>query len=183
MDVFDLNCTIRRYDEATEAGKIDAMGDELSETEWPHFREKLAEVMQKRLNAQGKDTFPNGMTPREVVYQIWKTLQLCHEKDIHLAKRLINNKFDDKERHTRIWLLTCSAALYEMAASGKLTNCPADIDPALLFMSTMNFWGWHDKYRSGAELDLIRMNGVPRQEDRVEEPYDSRSDDTDMRIV
>ena len=47
----------------------------------------------------------------------------------------------------------------------------------------MNFWGWHDEYRGYAELDLIRMNGVPRQEDRVEEPYDSSMDDTDMRIV
>ena len=183
MYVYELDLTIECYDEATGAGKIDEMGHEFSETEWPHFPEKLAEVMQERLNAQGKDTFPNGMTPREVVYQIWKTLQLCPEKDIILVRRLINNKFDDKERHTRIWLLTCSAALYEMAASGKLANCPADIDPALLFMSTLEFWEWHDEYRGYAELDLIRMNGVPGQEDRVEEPYDSSMDDTDMRIV
>ena len=124
--------------------------------------------MQARLSARGEKTYPGRRSPQEVLRQLYQTIRLAGDgSEKEGWKRYTPGFFPERSvpKEAVAYLLVRAAALYDAAAAGRLEGCPGDIDPALLYLCTMDFWRNIQEYARFAELRFQEMWHFPRGTD------------------
>ena len=177
MTLFDLKQAVNRYQSVPETMENPGANAVLA---------ALSDALRASLRDHGRDSaaLPNGMTPVEAVCQMYETILLSGGKDGYWGPAdagksyLFKVSYFDNDSYPQdsggaladpiLWLLIRSCALYELSSGGALKNCPVDIDPGLLFLSTMYFWNYIDEYDPlyDGELDLKTMNLPPTRKFR-----------------